>query len=93
LIIGTCQFNLRIEWAGSLKEKRAVVKSILGKVQNKFNVSIAEIGDLDAHRDALIGFACVTNETRHAQSTLLNVLKFIEANTEAVVEDVETEIL
>jgi len=93
MIVGTSRITLRIEWADSLKAKRSVVKGIIGKVQAKFNVSVAEVGSMDMHKDAEIGFACVTNETRHAQSTLLNVLKFIEANTEAVVTDVETEIL
>ena len=93
MITGTCIIHLRIEWANSLKEKRAVVKSIIAKAGNKFNVSIAEVGDLSSHKDAAIGFACVTNETRHAQSVIQNVINFIENNTEAVIANVETEII
>ena len=92
MIIGACTINLRIEWANSLKEKRAAVKSVIAKTGNKFNISIAEVGDLDSHKNAAIGFACVTNETRHAQSMIQNVINFIENNTEVAVTNVETEI-
>ena len=92
-VIGICEMRLRIEWAESLKDKRTVIKSIVAKTGAKFNISIAETGSLDSHKDAAIGFACVTNETRHAQSILQNVINFIEANTEAVVTDIETEII
>jgi len=93
MVVGTCKMHLRVEWANSLKEKRTVIKSVVAKTGNKFNISIAEIGNLNAHKDATIGFACVTNETRHAQSIVQNVINFIEASTEAVVTDVETEII
>ena len=88
-----CRVALRAEWVGSLKEKRTAVKSVVSRVSNKFNVSIAEIDNQDMHKDIAIGFACVTNEARHAQSVIQNVLAFIERNTDAVVVDTEIEIL
>ena len=35
--------DLRAAYVHSLKEKRMIVKSIIGKLQNKFNVSIREV--------------------------------------------------
>jgi len=93
MIIGACTLTLRIEWAESLKEKRAVIKSVVAKARNKFNISIAETDSQDSHKEAVLGFACVTNETRHAQSIIQNVVSFIEGSTEAEVTGVETEIL
>jgi len=93
MIIGTCVLTLRIEWAESLKDKRAVVKGVTERARNKFNISIAEIESQDAHKVAVLGFACVTNETRHAQSIIQNVVSFIESSTDAEVTDAETEIL
>ena len=93
MIIGSCKVSLRADWVGSLKEKRAVIKSLTSRVKNKFNVSVAEVENQDLHKEITIGFACVTNETRHAQSILQNVLDFIENNTEAEITDVETEII
>lgn len=81
------------DWVYSLKDKRAVVKSITEKMRNKFNVSVAEIELQDTLRSICIAFACVTNGTEHANSMIQNVLNFIERNTEAVIGDVTIEIL
>lgn len=93
MIIGTCKVYLSADWVSSLKEKRMVVKSIIEKTKNKFNVSIAEIEKQDIHKSIVIGFVCLTNETSHANSIISNVVNFIEKNTEAVIDNIEIEIL
>lgn len=93
MIIGTARIYLFANWVHSLKEKRMVVKSIIDKTKNKFNVSIAEVDDNDLHQSIVIGIACVSTDKRHADSMLQNVLNFIEENTDASIQDVETELL
>lgn len=92
MIIGSCVIYFTAEWCNSLKEKRMVVKSIIEKAKHKFNISIAEVGKQDIHKSIVIGFACVTNEVRHADEIIENVLNYIERNTDAVIDDVEREI-
>lgn len=93
MIIGSCKVVLKTEWCFSLKDKRSVVKSLIEKIKHKFNVSVAEVDLNDVHQTIVIGFACVTNETAHANSIISNVLDFIEDNTDAVIEDYVIEIL
>ncbi len=93
MIIGTCVVYMTADWVLSLKEKRMVVKSIVEKAKNKFNISIAEVDRQDIHKNIVIGFACVTNESSHANSIIENVLRFIENNTDAVIDDVKMELL
>lgn len=93
MIVGTCVVTLRIPWALSLKDKRMVVKSLTEKMKHKFNISVAEVDMQDVHRTAVIGFACVTNSMSHADSIVDNVVRFIENNTEAEIEDVFKEML
>lgn len=93
MIIGSCKVVLKAEWCFSLKDKRSVVKSLIEKIKHKFNVSVAEVDLNDVHQTIVIGFACVTNETAHANSIISNVLDFIEDNTDAVIEDYVIEIL
>jgi len=93
MFIGTVTFYLSIDWANSLKDKRQCIKSIMDKMKNKFNISVAEIGENDNHTTGLIGFACVSNSKIHAEQTIDTVLRFIEANTEAEVYNIEIEIL
>ena len=93
MITGTIKITLYAPWVHSLKEKRMVVKGLCGKASAKFNISIAEVGEQDVHQTLMIGAACVTNDTSHADSILDNVLRFIENNTEAEVIKVEREII
>ena len=93
MIIGTGKIYLYANWVHSLKEKRMIVKGTIAKVKNKYNVSIAEVENQDMHQSIVIGIACVSNDSRHANSMIQNVLDFIEDNTQAIVEKVEMEIL
>lgn len=93
MIVGTAKIYLYANWVHSLKEKRMIVKSLVDKVKHKFNVSIAEVEDLDVHQSIVIGIACVSNSTKHSNQCIQSVIEYIEQNTEAVVKNVEIEIL
>ncbi|WP_243186689.1 DUF503 domain-containing protein [Clostridium intestinale] len=92
LIIGTAEIVIRISWANSLKEKRMVSRSILAKIKNKFNVSVAEIENMDEHKKLTIGLCCVSNSTNKSNEIINEVINFIYDNTEGEVIDVFTEI-
>lgn len=92
MIVGTCEVTFRADWVSSLKEKRMVVKSLVEKTRHKFNVSVAEIDRQDEHKIIVIGFACVTNETRHAESMMQHILDFMEKNTEAELLSAEYDV-
>lgn len=61
MVVGTGKIIYRLHDCRSLKEKRSIVKAIIHKIQNNFNVSIAETGSNDLHQKAEIGFALVGN--------------------------------
>lgn len=93
MIIGSCIFKIIIYESNSLKDKRHVVKSIIGKIQTRFNVSIAELDLNDSWQTSLIGFACVTNNTSHANKIVSNVLKFIDGDSRVEIINYNIEIL
>ncbi len=93
MIIGTCMVEITIYDANSLKDKRQVLKSLIGKLKSRFNISVAEVGLNDKWRHGMIGFACVTNDTVHANKMISNVLNFIEGDTRVEIIDTEIEIL
>lgn len=93
MIIGTAKIHLYANWVHSLKEKRMIVKSIISKTKNKFNVSIAEVEMQDIHQSIVIGVACISNNKKQADSIIQNVVNYIEGNTEAIVQNIETEII
>ena len=93
MVIGICNLDLILHENHSLKEKRRVVKSIIGRVKSKFNVSIAEVGDQDLWQSAQIGFCIAGNEKRFINSSLDKVIHFIEETNSAEIKDFEMEII
>jgi uncharacterized protein len=93
-VIGVCTIEFYLPGISSLKEKRSVLKSMLARLHNQFNVSTAEIDHHDVHQSALVAVAAVTNSVRHAEQIASSVLQWIEANyPEAVVVKEQTEVL
>lgn len=94
MAVGTCRVTLRLPENHSLKGKRRVLKSLIARLHNKFNVSAAEIGRQDSWQMAAIGVACVSNDERHADSVLASVIEFIRAERlDAEVVDYETQVV
>lgn len=93
MVIGICKVVLSIEDAFSLKEKRSIVKSIIGRIKSRYNASIAEVDSNDAWKSAVLGIACVTNESAHADSMMSDIVSFIERDGRAVLVDYSTEII
>lgn len=78
--VGVCRIGLRLPENQSLKGKRQVIKSVITRLQNNYNVSVAEIDNQNLWQLATLGVACVSNHRRHADETLANVVKFILEN-------------
>ena len=92
--VSVCQIELRLPENHSLKGKRQVIKSIITRLQNKFNVSVAEVDNQDLWQLATLGISCVSNNKQHANEVLSKVVNFItDSRFEIEVLDYEIEIL
>lgn len=91
MVIGVCRVVLNINEAFSLKEKRHIIKSIVGRIKSRFNASVAEVGLNDKWRNAIIGISCVSNEAAHTDSMMANIVNFIENDGRVVLVDYSTE--
>ncbi len=54
----------------SLKEKRGIIKSILGRARNRFNLACAEVDRQDNCSVAVLGFVTVSPDKVIARKTL-----------------------
>jgi len=63
----------------SLKNKRSVIKRITTKLRNEFNVSVAELDFHDLWQRTKIGVVTVSNERKHAEKTIQEVLQMIDS--------------
>ncbi len=85
--VGVLEVTLRLEGNASLKGKRKVVKSILGRVQSRFNAAASEVGGQDVYELAVLGFAVCGPDHKLLNTVLDHILDFIEDNAEAEVVD------
>jgi uncharacterized protein len=69
-VIGVLTFDLHIEDAHSLKDKRSVVKGLKDRLRRRFNVAVAEIGGQDTWQRAVVAAVTVSNEHEFAQKVL-----------------------
>ena len=85
------KITLRASWVHSLKEKRMVVKSIVQRLKNKFNVSVSEVQYQDIHQQIGIGICAVCGDQKQVDSTLENLIDFVEENTDAEIINIESD--
>jgi uncharacterized protein YlxP (DUF503 family) len=94
LVVGVCRVTLRLPENHSLKGKRQVLKSLISRLHNRFNVAAAEIDDQDSWQIASLGVSCVSTDDRHADQIMASVIAFIRhERLDAEVLDVETEVI
>jgi uncharacterized protein YlxP (DUF503 family) len=93
VVVGTMIIDLLLHDNRSLKGKRKVVKSMVDKVKHKFNVAIAEIGSNDKWQKIELGVSAVGNDRRHIDSSLTNVLTFLDSLYLAEIVDSRKEII
>ncbi|MBL7212750.1 MAG: DUF503 domain-containing protein [Desulfobacteraceae bacterium] len=92
MVVGTLKIEFLLHDNRSLKGKRKVVRSIVGKVKSRFNVSIAEIGSNDMWQKIELGISAVGNDRRHIDSSLNRVLSYIDSLYLAEIMDTQMEI-
>jgi uncharacterized protein YlxP (DUF503 family) len=74
MIIGSLRVRLLIRESRSLKDKRQVVRSILDRLRNGFNVSAAEVEARDNRQVAVLGMAAVGEEAGAVRATLERIV-------------------
>lgn len=92
--VGILVLILQIPGCGSLKEKRGRLKPLLAKLHNKYNLSAAEIDDLEIWGRTVIGCALVSNDANHTRSVLQKVANWVERDWRDLdLEDFQIEML
>jgi uncharacterized protein YlxP (DUF503 family) len=75
MVVGTLRLELHLHAPQSLKEKRSVVKRLLGRCRERFPVSCAEVEHQDLWQRATLGFAVV----EHGEGPISALFERIEA--------------
>jgi uncharacterized protein YlxP (DUF503 family) len=77
--------ELHLPQCQSLKEKRAVVKSMTESARKRYAVAASETDHQETWQRAQIGFACVSGSSAHASDVIDEVERFVWSCTESEV--------
>lgn len=91
MIIKSLVLDITLNEVHSLKDKRNVIKSIMKRLHQKFNVSISEIDEWDAIKQSVIGIVVITNTDRFADEVLDKCLNLIESEYNVEIVNIERE--
>jgi len=78
MVVGVLRLELRLPETHSLKGKRSILRSIKARVQQKFNVSIAECEEHDLWQRTILGVSQVGPDQPHVDRCLREVVSFID---------------
>jgi len=92
MVVGYGIVKFRLHDCHSLKEKRKIVKSIVSRLRNHFNASVAEVGANDVHQRAEIGFALAGNNRQVINSKIDHLFNLLDQIGLAEIIDTEMEI-
>lgn len=93
MVIGIGIITFRLHDCRSLKGKRKISKAIIKRLQNSFNISIAETGSNDIHQRLEIGFSLVGNDRKMINSKIDKVFNLTDSFGLAEIIDTEMEII
>jgi uncharacterized protein YlxP (DUF503 family) len=80
VVVGVIVWELHIDGCNSLKEKRAVVRSLKDRLRGRHNVSIAETDHQDIWQRAELSAAVVSSDRRRAQEMLSRIDSVVESD-------------
>ena len=93
MIVGVAVVELRVHESQSLKEKRGVVRRIVGRLRHRFNVSVAEVGGQETWQRAVIGLSLVGNDEAVVRRSLSKALELVDEMHLAEVLGSELELM
>ncbi len=92
MIIGVLTVTIHMQGIASLKEKRSIVKSLIGRLKSRYNISISEVDHNDNKTSAVIAIALVSNEGQFVEKQLDKILDFMRKDGRFYLGSVEREL-
>lgn len=87
MFVGIVRIELHIPGAGSLKDKRSVVRSLKERIRSRVHAAVAEVDHQDLWQRAALGVAVVSGEAGQVDEMLQAVRALVDAAFEAQILD------
>ncbi len=73
--VGLMTLEIRIPYAHSLKEKRAVLRKLRDRLRSRFNLAVAELDHQETWQRATLGVVSISSSRRNLEQVLERVLR------------------
>ena len=91
MVVGTVEIRLLIRSAHSLKDKRRVILSLKDRIRDELEVSCAEVGKQDSHKEAILGVAVCGTDAAVLEGVLQKAVGMVRRDREAELVDFNVE--
>ncbi|MBV1758919.1 MAG: DUF503 domain-containing protein [Dethiosulfatibacter sp.] len=89
MIVTACEIELLIYESNSLKDKRQVIKSIINRLRERYNVSVSETDYLDKWNRSKIAAVTVSNSFVFGEQVIDKIVGFVNNDTRIEIISVE----
>jgi len=89
MIVTACEIELLIYESNSLKDKRQVIKSIINRLRERYNVSVSETDYLDKWNRSKIAAVAVSNSHVFGEQVIDKIVGFVNNDTRIEIIGVE----
>ena len=93
MVIGLLTATITIPASRSLKDKRAVLRSLKDRILNHHNVSVAEVGRQDMWQAADLAFVTVAAEKEIVEKRISELSEILRGSPFFVLTQLHTELL
>ena len=93
MVVSYMRLDLALPGARSLKDKRAVLRSLADKIRHAYRASVAEVDDQELWGNATLGVAVVGNDAALGDVMLRKILELVESRPDVEVRGSLTEAL
>jgi len=92
MFVGVVRIELHLPAATSLKDKRAVVRSLKERIRQRVHAAVAEVDHQDLWQRAALGVAVVSGEHRQVSEMLQAVRHLVEGTHGAELLDWQEQV-
>ncbi len=91
MIVGVLTAQLHLNGVTSLKEKRSIIKSLIGRLKSRFNISIAEVDHNESKQSSVVAVAMVSNDTSFIDQQFDAIINFMQKDGRFYLGKIERE--
>ncbi|MFO7848698.1 MAG: DUF503 domain-containing protein [Spirochaetia bacterium] len=90
MVVSLVQYIIYLPDASNLKDKRRTVQTLTKRLQNKYNITAAEIDLQESVGYSQVGAALVSNSKKYGDQVVQKIIAFVEDEIPGRIYDIST---